>query len=151
MSRNAAPFTEIVFPNVRAPKPKAAARRSSPEYTLHCQVARYLEAALPLGVFYTTIGHGGGGRRRGAHLKRMGLRAGIPDVIIIAAGRAYWLEIKRPDRKGATKGKVSPAQELVHALLENAGCERPWIIRSLDDAARALRVWGLNPQASVAA
>ena len=63
-------------------KPKAP---KLSEYQLHCSVAAYLDRRFPPGgdVWWTTIGHGGGGKVRGAKLKATGVKRGVPDIMIL--------------------------------------------------------------------
>jgi hypothetical protein len=53
-----------------------------PEQQLQIQVARYLTLALRPPTLWTAIGHGGGGKVRGAILKAMGMQPGWPDFLI---------------------------------------------------------------------
>ena len=110
--------------------------RKAPERLLHKAVAAYLQLVLPLRSFWTTFPAGGGGAIRGATLKAQGLKPGVPDVLIVYAGLAYWLELK------AVKGKTSPQQDATIALLEHAGSPTA-ICRSIDDVRDALKQWGI--------
>lgn len=84
------------------------------EQDFHISVAQYLDLALPPEYPWTTIGHGGGGKTRGAILKAMGVKPGWPDIIILApsishvASRFIGLELK------TSRGRLSPAQKDVH-------------------------------------
>lgn len=53
-----------------------------PEQALQQAVAAYLWRALPPDWIWTAVGHGGGGKTRGGILKSMGLRKGVPDILI---------------------------------------------------------------------
>lgn len=108
------------------PRPKQS------EAQLHRTVAKYLDAVLRPPVIWTTIGHGGGGRVRGAQLKAMGLKKGWPDILIIAPGpNVIGLELK------AAKGTPTDEQRAMEAAFFNC---RAWYItcRSVDDVERAL-------------
>ena len=99
-------------------------------------VAAYLDRVLPPGVFWTAVGHGGGGRVRGAILKSMGLRAGTPDLIFLYRGQFLGLELK------SAKGRVSPAQDKCAHLIINSG--GTWAsARTLDDVERVLVAFGI--------
>jgi VRR-NUC domain-containing protein len=50
-----------------------------------------------------------------AIFRSLGVRAGVPDLLIVSAGRPLFLELKAPGRK------LSPAQIECHAALERAG------------------------------
>lgn len=69
---------------------------------------------------------GGGGLMRGKILNSMGLKPGVPDVLIVDGGRALWLEVKAP------KGSVSPVQKQCHSDLARARSSVA-VVRSLDD------------------
>ena len=44
--------------------------------------------------FFTAFPAGGGGRVRGAKLKKAGLQAGWPDIQLVYQGRYFGLEVK---------------------------------------------------------
>jgi hypothetical protein len=130
--------TAFVLPAGFGKRPrKAAARRAHPEQSLQTNIASFLSWALRGvdGVFWTAIGHGGGGRLRGAILKGMGLRAGVPDLMLIVKGRPVFLEIKA----GAS---LSEAQKSVHAEITIAGGVVR-TVRSLDEVKAFLDVLGV--------
>ena len=114
------------------------------EAQFHGAVADYLRATLRPPVIWTTIGHGGGGRVRGAQLKRLGLAKGWPDILIIAPGpNVIGLELK------AGKNDLTPEQrQMEHAFFE---C-RAWFVtcRSIEDVERALLFLKAIPAARAA-
>jgi hypothetical protein len=110
--------------------------RRAPEQALQRQIAQFLDAALAGNAWYSTIPLGGGGKVRGAILHGMGVKAGVPDMVVIDAGRATWLELK------ASKGVTSDEQKACHTALRQAGCA-VYVIRSLDEAIIALRECGV--------
>lgn len=114
------------------------------EKHIHRQVADYLTQALAPPAFWTTFPAGGGGYVRGAHLKALGLKAGFPDLLIIADGKPYGIELKAP------KKNPEPEQRALHAILEDAGC-RVHVCRSAVEVEMVLRHWGVALRASVAA
>lgn len=63
---------------------------------------------------------------RGMILKGMGLKPGVPDILICYDKHAYFLEIKAP------KGVVSDVQKDVHEALHRARCPVA-VVRSLDE------------------
>lgn len=93
-------------------------RPTDPEFKFHESVARYLGLALPAEYPWSTIGHGGGGRHRGELLKRLGLRPGVPDILIWVPpyGRTIGLELKKPKTD-----KASDAQRSFGGDLRRAG------------------------------
>ena len=110
--------------------------RRAPEAALHIEVANYLRHACGPGVFATTFPAGGGGAARGGKLKGMGLRAGVPDWLIVHDGRALLVELK------TKTGRVSEVQASAHHDLVMAGAQVA-ICRSVDDVEAALRAWGV--------
>lgn len=118
------------------------------ERDLHRAVADYLSVALQPPTWWTTIGHGaflGEARlKRGAQMKRAGLKAGVPDILIVHEGRAYWIELK------ARKGRLSEAQEATVDALAAAGCAGVCLARNIADVAHALAAWGIPTRARAA-
>lgn len=97
---------------------RAKSRKRSPEADLQAQVIRALTVALPPGaVFYHTVNEGKRGWKAQADFKRLGGRAGIPDLTILHEGRALFIELKAP------KGRVTRTQADMHAKLTAAGCD----------------------------
>jgi hypothetical protein len=110
--------------------------RAHPEQSLQIAIATYLARVLTAPTFFTAIGHGGGGKLRGAILKGMGMQAGVPDILIINRGKCLWIELK------AGKGSLSSEQIAVHQWLVAAGCSVT-VCRSIDDVRERLDVWGV--------
>jgi hypothetical protein len=69
-------------------------------------------------------------------LKGLGVVAGVPDIILINAGRTYGLELK------ADGGKLSTAQRETMAAMERAGTTVAHAV-GLDPPVRQLEDWGL--------
>jgi hypothetical protein len=107
-----------------------------PEQAFQIQVAQYLAAVLPPEVAWTAFPAGGGGKRRGAFLKAMGLRPGWPDIQIVYCGVYHGIELK------ARKGRHSDAQRAVLGHLAEDGA-RVTTCRDLDTVGAALRAWGI--------
>lgn len=121
------------------PKPKLN------EAQLHRLVAQYLDAVLRPPAIWTTIGHGGGGRVRGAQLKAMGLKKGWPDVLVMAPGpKVLGIELK------GNGGKISPEQAAMERRFFDVGA---WYITawSIDDVERALKFLDLLAHSEKAA
>jgi hypothetical protein len=122
--------------------------RKNPEQQLHLAVAKFLRHALRSPVFWTTFPAGGGGRMRGAFLRGMGLKAGVPDILVFAptgisnASQVVGIELKAP------KGAISTAQYDTHVDLEKAGV-RCLIARSVDDVECILIANGVRLHARV--
>ena len=68
-------------------------------------------------------------------LKRMGVRAGLPDLLLLIAGRLHGLELKR--ERG---GRVSPAQRAMHDELRAAGAIVE-TAKGLNEALGVLSTW----------
>lgn len=103
-----------------------------PEQELQIAVARYLSLALKPPVIWTAIGHGGGGKVRGAILKAMGVQAGWPDILVIAPDRIIVaLELK------AKAGRQSPAQHDVAVALHHCRADY-FLCKSVNDVELAL-------------
>lgn len=111
-------------------------KRNRPEEEIHGAIAAYCARMLPPSVFWTTIGHGGGGAVRGAILHGLGLKAGVPDMLFVYAGRAHFIEIK------SAVGSLSKAQRACHAELYQAGA-RVATARGIDDVRLHFARWGL--------
>lgn len=111
--------------------------RKNPERDFQKQLVQHLRIALPPNVFMTAFPAGGGGKIRGAQLKAAGLVPGVPDLLFVYQGRAYWMELK------AAKGVVSPAQRDCWTLLSRAGCNAYMVIRTLTEAFKALDGWNI--------
>lgn len=99
-------------------------------------VAAYLEVALKKGVLWTAFPAGGGGYRRGALLKRMGLKPGWPDLLFLHRGKLFGIELKTPI------GKVSPAQRALHKALQAQGVP-VLVVKTSAEVSDALDQWGL--------
>lgn len=109
-----------------------------------------LRTVLPPDVFMTAFPAGPSGGGKGAIVrsnqwKAMGLLAGVPDLLFVYQGRAYWMELK------AAKGKVSEVQVECGLSLVDAGCAPPAIVRTLAEAFKALDAWGVPTRIANAA
>lgn len=106
------------------------------EDALQTAVMRYLDLQGPRWGFFACHVPNGGRRdaREGARLKGMGVKAGVPDILIVKDGRADWIELK------ADTGRVSPAQRDMHCTLVERGC-RIIVCRSIDEVIAALKAW----------
>lgn len=67
---------------------------------------------------------------------RRGAVAGVPDLMLVYRGRAYFIELKARD------GVLSPAQQVVATTLTLCGC--PWgVARDVDEVIDLLDAWGI--------
>lgn len=119
-----------------------APRRGAPEHRLHVAVARFLNVALPLDAWWTTIPTAGSSLSQGAKIKARGYKAGTPDLVILYRGGAFWFELKAP------KGVVAPEQRECHSAIIRAYC-KVGIARDLNDIQYWLEQWHIPLRATV--
>lgn len=72
----------------------------------------------------------GGSRneREGANLKREGVTAGAPDLLVVHTGGTIFIEMKTEDRGS----RQSPAQKEFQRILEGLG-KKYYVVRSFND------------------
>lgn len=121
------------------------APRRHDEDELQHAVCLFLAVALPSDATYFAVPNGGKRHaREAARMKGLGLRAGVPDLIVIHRGRALFLELK------TKRGVMSAAQKAMQQLLIYSGATVV-VCRRVDDVERALRDAGLPLRATVMA
>jgi hypothetical protein len=127
---------------VERTKKRRAPKRQRPEAILHKQVIAYLARALPLRAFHSTLFNGGHGHFiRGAMLSTIGVRRGLPDILVLHEGKAYGIELK------SNIGRLSGHQHECHAALNDARVPVR-VCRSVEDVHRFLVTdCGLNLRA----
>jgi sporulation protein YlmC with PRC-barrel domain len=108
------------------------------ETPIHIAIVDYLRLILPNALVFHPANGGKRNMREAVALKRMGVLAGVPDLVIITQeGRLAFLEVKD------AKGTLSAPQKAFGAALDAAGV--PWaVVRSVDDARRVLSLWGIE-------
>lgn len=128
------------------------------ETSLHWHVAGYLDKHLSAPAWFTTFPAGGGGEMRGKILKGLGLKSGVPDILIVLpmmlpmllpdgtvlnvmVQLLYWIELK----KEASSGEPSTAQIATQQTLIEMGC-RVANCNSMERVKAALSEWGLPYQ-----
>lgn len=117
---------------------RGSKRQREPELVLQTQIVDALKKILDVSICLTAFPAGGGGRIRGAKLKRAGLTPGWPDIQLIAKdGRYYGVEVKTPT------GRLSQAQRSLHKRLEDNGCQVV-VVRSVEEAMDAVHGWQLT-------
>ena len=108
-----------------------------PEQQIHKAVVQNLAARSMPGVFYFHPANGG---KRGIIeakiFKSLGVRAGVPDLIVLYRSQVFGLELK------ATNGRVTPLQRQTLNDMEVAGA-RTAVAHSLDEALITLECWGI--------
>ncbi len=95
-----------------------------PEFRLQVAVVDRLRLLALPGVFWTALPMGEKrGPKTAARLKRMGVIAGCPDLLIIKDGMALGFELKteRDELRGTRRGYLSPEQKAVQQAWEAAG------------------------------
>lgn len=80
-----------------------------------------------------------GGLGRMARFKRMGLRSGVADIVIVKNGCTLFLELK------SEVGRQSENQKQFQADAIDAGAEYA-VAHNLDEAIYALKIWGIIPK-----
>ena len=108
------------------------------EHRLQQACAAFLSATLPHNVAWTSIDAALGRNDRMASVfrKMRGQKPGWPDVILCYNGTLHGIELK------TSKGRLSDAQHVAHAQIEEAG-GKIFVCRSIEDVERALRTWGI--------
>lgn len=116
---------------------RGVAAPPAPEIRTHIAVADALRVGAVAGWLWTHFPAGGKrDDKTGALLKRMGLKPGFADFLLIDPGGVHhWLELKRG------KAELSEAQEAFCTAMQARGV--PWALaRSFDEAITVLTGWG---------
>lgn len=101
-------------------------------------IAKYLDAVLPVDAFWTAINPmPGKSIVAAANSKAMGMKAGVPDILIVFRSDTIWIEVKKEG------GKLSAPQKCVHDDIRHAG-GRVYTARSIDDVAEILLIEGIR-------
>lgn len=85
-------------------------------------------------VWWHTPNGGSRGKTEAARFVGLGVKPGIPDIVVIMDGETYGLELK------ADKGRVTPIQRSVHEQMRAAGATVA-VTHGLDDAIAQLEDW----------
>jgi len=112
------------------------------EAEIQIQLVQYLALAAPSRgfLFFSVPGEALGSARTGAgigrmvRLKKMGLRSGVADLVIVKNGRVYFLELKR------RLGKQSANQLVFEADAIRSGADYA-VAHSFDEAVNILKSW----------
>lgn len=115
----------------------AGRARRCDEEQIQAALVLHLTVRAAHGVVWFHCPNGG---RRGAgeagRFKALGVRAGVPDLVLVREGHFYGLELK------AERGRVSDVQAAMLAELEAAGATVA-VAYGLDDALDTVTRWGL--------
>ena len=124
--------------------------RQRPEQILQRQVAALLDTVLvPEAVWWHTPNGMTTTPRQGRIFKELGMKAGIPDIVILARGKAHFIELKAPPavlrsgRLSRAKPRTSEDQDRMAVRLTLAGgvC---FVAQTLEEVARILAMLGLS-------
>lgn len=116
------------------------AKKEYPEQVIQTNFLSYIAQAGIDGLFAFHIPNGQNvGPFVGMKLTRMGLVAGMPDLMLIHKGHLFALEIKNDK----PRGKLSPSQIMTIAALREAGVECA-IAYGLQDCIDQLDAWRLT-------
>ena len=111
-------------------------KRAAPEFQLQCAVAAHLERRRRPNVYFTAIPLG---EKRsavtGARIKRMGGKAGAPDMLVLVDGRAFALELK------SETGRLTMSQVATRDAWRSAGGAYG-VAHDIDEALELLTAWG---------
>lgn len=127
----------------KAAQPTAGrARRASPEEDLQKAVVKFLSVALAGNSEFFHVPNGGKrGFREAQRFKAIGVKAGVPDLIVVNDGRMIGIEMK------AGKQPLSEAQVYYHDRLRLARVPVT-VCRSIEDVEAALRDAGVPLRAT---
>jgi len=111
-------------------------KRAHPEDNLQKAVVMFLQIQENLGrLTYFAVPNNPRSARDGARQVQMGMRAGTPDLCILAKDHApLFIELK------AEKGRLSDNQHIAWVRLENNGCH-VILCRSLDEVMLCVNRW----------
>jgi hypothetical protein len=119
--------------------------RRHEEDDLQRAVMRFLDVALPADAVAFAIPNGGKRHaREAARMKGLGVRAGVPDLCVVAAGRPILIELK------TKHGVVSAAQREMQRRLIYAGAA-VCLCRSVAEVEASLLEAAVHLRARVAA
>jgi hypothetical protein len=122
-----------------------SANRKHPEDDLQRAVVDFLEVSLPQDAIFFHCPNGGlRSKKVAARLSGLGVKAGIPDLILLHRQRTYFIELK------AKHGTFSAAQRAMERRLIYAGYD-VCLCKSVPEVEAALRAVGVPLRGSVAA
>ena len=112
-----------------------ASRIAENEVTIHIDILRYLRAVLPDAMVFHVPNGGLRSKAEAGKLERMGVVAGIPDILVwTRGGLTLAFEVK------TSRGRLSPDQRAMHEWMRSAGF-RVAVVRSINETREALKVW----------
>jgi hypothetical protein len=119
-------------------RPAERRRDGNAEARVQAAVVEWIRWVCPSVVVYAIPNGGLRSKPEAARMKWTGTLSGMPDLgLVLPGGRAGFFEIKTPKR-----GRLSDAQNEMLPCLEMRGA-RCAVVRSIEDARAAFRVWGI--------
>lgn len=119
--------------------------KNRPEETIQKAVVQFLHAACPYDGNVIWFHPPNGGFRTPVEarvFKELGVRPGVPDLVFVHRGAAFFIEIKPP------KKDQSDNQEKFEAACERA--RAPYAVcRSVDEVEGTLRAWHIPMNATI--
>jgi hypothetical protein len=108
------------------------------EQAIQRAIASYLDISLPDDVFYTAVNPiPGKTPAAGAISQAMGMKAGVPDLLLCFNGKFVGIEVKKEG------GYLDKKQKVIHAHITHAG-GRVFTARSIDDVQEILADLGVE-------
>lgn len=107
-----------------------------PEAAFQTSVVDLIDWAVPGAVLFSVPNEGVRTLAEAMRLRKMGLRAGVADLVLVHTGRAYFIECK------SRTGKLTPEQQSFARDAKAAGAEYA-VVRDLDELRAALQGWGI--------
>jgi len=108
-----------------------------PEAEIQKAIVKYLRMVLgPDAIVHCSANEvrrgGSKGMRQQMVNRAMGVKKGFPDLMVIAGGEVWFLEVK------SARGRLSDAQIDTHDILRRQGF-RVYVVRSIDDVQAILK------------
>lgn len=111
--------------------------RLGAEDRVQIAILDFIETVLPHSLIWHVPNQGLRSVTTGRKYKLMGMRAGVPDLVLVHDGRCYFFEVK------SEKGRLSPEQHRFGEDARIAGAG--WaVVRSVEDVRNALKAWGVQ-------
>ena len=145
-------------------KPRARKEKPAPgsksETSLHWHVAGLLNTHLAAPAWWTTFPAGGGGEMRGKMLKGLGLKSGVPDILIVMpflmqmpypsnqsvmVQLLYWLELKKTGKGTPSDAQIATQQRLTEMGCRVANCDNLEFVKQVVFGEWALPYQAVTP------
>lgn len=110
-------------------------RNAQPEAAFQRTLMAYLRRCLPPGALAFYLNNSARTDIERMWNAGIGALKGAPDIEILYRGEGFFLECK------SLTGKLSQAQSECHDMIEAAGCRRPVVVRTIEEAQSVLMEW----------